>query len=76
MEAMEEQRSNETVPPPELGESPPLDPGDPSAETATPADLLADQILAPPPPRPGAKSSERPMMILAKPAWPCSMVCW
>ena len=66
MEAMEEQRSNETVPPPELGESPPLDPGDTSAEPATPADLLADQILAPPPPRPGAESSELPMMILVE----------
>ena len=64
MGAMEEHRPNETVPPPELGESPPIDPGDPSAEPATPADLLADQILAPPPPQPGKESSELPMMVL------------
>ncbi len=65
MEEMEEHRSNETVPPPELSESPPIDPGDPSAEPATPADLLADQILAPPPPpSPGTESSELPMMVL------------
>ena len=61
---MEEHRSNETVPPPEPDESPPIDPGDPSAEPATPADLLADQILAPPPPQPGKESSELPMMVL------------
>ena len=64
MGAMEEHRPNATVPPPELGESPPIDPGDPSAEPATPADLLADQILAPPPPQPGQESSELPMMVL------------
>lgn len=67
MEAMEQHRPNEAVPPPELGESPPIDPGDPSAESATPADLLADQVLVPPPPpRPGKESSQLPMMILVE----------
>ena len=63
MEAMEEQRPNDTVPPPEPGDNPPIDPGAPAAGQASPADLLADQIVAPPPP-PAKESSELPMMVL------------
>ena len=63
MEAMEEHRSNETVRPPELVESPTVDAGDPVAESATPADLLADQVVVPPP-QPAAQSSELPLIVL------------
>ena len=60
---MEEQRPNDTVPPPESGENPPIDPDAPAAGQPSPADLLADQIVAPPPP-PAKESSELPMMVL------------
>ena len=64
MEAMEEHSANGTFSAPEPGESPPIDSGDPSVGALSPADLLAEQVVAPPPEAPATESTELPMMIL------------
>jgi len=63
MEAMEDHPSNGTIPAPEPGEDP-GNPGDLAAESAMPADLLADQVVAPPRKPAATESSEMPMMVL------------